>query len=98
MECGKSLPHIQIKDRDTADVPLHATKDRGTRLHLLHGIESLQGTGAIAQTLGNLNERQQGTRTCTDNRDNPGPFASKQADNQQNHAHETSSTHRTTIH
>ena len=42
---GKSLPHIKIEDRDTPHVPLHPPQDRGTRMHLLCGTESLEGTG-----------------------------------------------------
>ena len=57
MERGKGLQDCQVKDRDTAHVPLHAPKDRGTCLHLLCGIESVQGVGAAAQAKSHQHER-----------------------------------------
>ena len=73
-------------------------ENRGSRLHLLRGIESLQGTGASAQTLRDQDERRQSAGARTDNRNNTDKPSAKQGDNQQNNAHETSSAHRTYLH
>ena len=73
-------------------------ENRGSRLHLLRGIESLQGTGASAQTLRDQDERRQSIGARTDNRNNTDKPSTKQGDNQQNNAHETSSAHRTSLH
>ena len=73
-------------------------ENRGSRLHLLRGIESLQGTGASAQTFRDKDERRQSIGARTDNRNNTDKPSAKQGDNQQNNAHETSSAHRTSLH
>ena len=73
-------------------------ENRGSRLHLLRGIESLQGTEASAQTLRDQDERRQSVGARTDNRNNTDKPPAKQGDNQQNNAHETSSVHRTSLH
>ena len=73
-------------------------ENRGSRLHLLRGIESLQGTGASAQTLRDQDERRQSVGARTDNRNNTDKPSAKKGDNQQNNAHETSSAHRTYLH
>ena len=73
-------------------------ENRGSRLHLLRGIESLQGIGASAQTLRDQDERRQSAGARTDNRNNTDKPSAKQGDNQQNNAHETSSAHRTSLH
>ena len=62
MERGKGLQNCQVEDRDTANVPLHAPKDRGTCLHLLCGIESVQGVGEAAQTQPYQHECGQGSQ------------------------------------
>ena len=39
MARGEGLSYSKVEDRDTANVPLHPSLHRGTRLHLLHGTE-----------------------------------------------------------
>ena len=42
LACGTSLPHSQIKDRDTSNVSFYAQTNRGPYMHLLRGFESVQ--------------------------------------------------------
>ena len=93
---------VDGKMKELATIGFAKTDDeienRGTRLHLLRGIESLQGIGASAQTLRDQDERRQSAGARTDNRNNTDKPSAKQGDNQQNNAHETSSAHRTSLH
>ena len=88
--------------KELATISIAKTDDeienRGSRLHLLRGIESLQGIGASAQTLRDQDERRQSAGARTDNRNNTDKPPAKQGDNQQNNAHETSLAHRTSLH
>ena len=47
----KGLPDREVEDRDTSDVPLHQTQDRGAYMYLLRGSEGLQGAGEEAETI-----------------------------------------------
>ena len=93
---------VNGKMKELATIGIAKTDDeienRGSRLHLLRGIESLQGTEASAQTLRDQDERRQSVGARTDNRNNTDKPPAKQGDNQQNNAHETSSAHRTYLH
>ena len=92
---------VNGKMKELATIGIAKTDDeienRGSRLHLLRGIESLQGTGASAQTLRDQDERRQSAGARIDNRNNTDKPPAKQGDNQQNNAHETSSAHRTSL-
>lgn len=46
MGCGKGLPYIQRHTGDTLHLPLHRTSYRSSHLHMLHGLQSLQGVRA----------------------------------------------------
>ncbi|MBS7373329.1 MAG: hypothetical protein KIG57_04570, partial [Muribaculaceae bacterium] len=89
---------VNGKMKELATIGFAKTDDeienRGSRMHLLRGIESLQGIGASAQTLRDQDERRQSAGARTDNRNNTDKPSAKQGDNQQNNAHETSSAHR----
>lgn len=93
---------VNGKMKELATIGFAKTDDeienRGSRMHLLRGIESLQGIGASAQTLRDQDERRQSAGARTDNRNNTDKPSAKQGDNQQNNAHETSSAHRTYLH
>ena len=51
LACRTGLPYSQIKDRDTPHVSLYTQTHRSPYMHLLCGFESIQGTGAHAESL-----------------------------------------------
>ncbi len=46
LECRKIVPHRERHIGSPSCVPLHTEKNRGSCMHLLFSLESLQGTGA----------------------------------------------------
>ena len=97
MACRKGFPRLKIEDRDTTYVPLHPPQDKGTRMHLFCGIESLKGTGAAAETIQYQYECRQGFGTCADDCNNIADTAQEQTGYQSNYADETPSTYRAII-
>ena len=51
LACRTGLPYSQIQDRDTPYVSLYTQTHRSPYMHLLCGFESIQGTGAHAESL-----------------------------------------------
>lgn len=97
MARGTCLPHSQIEDRDTPDVPLHTQAHRGPCVHLLRGAESLQGTGTHAEGIRHQDERRQGARIGQDHHHNTNQAPIKQGCLHQNHADGKASAHRQTL-
>ena len=60
LACGACFSYYKIEDRDMSQVSFYTQADRGTHMHMLCSLESVQETIAHVEGLGNKDECGQG--------------------------------------